>query len=52
VVISILELSGWQGKKLDLASNEKSGQQGMKSDLARNEIRLASKEISGWQGEK
>jgi len=47
-----LELSGWVGKKLDLASNEKSGQQGKKSgqqgkksDLARKEIRLASNEI-------
>jgi len=39
-----LELSGWLGKKLDLASNEKSGQLGKKSDLARKEIRLASQE--------
>jgi len=40
-----LELSGWLGKKSDLASIEKSRQQGKKSDLARNEIRLASKEL-------
>ena len=41
-----LELSGWLGKKLDLASNEKLGKQGKKSDMAgKKNIGLASKEI-------
>jgi len=43
-----LELSGWLGKKLDLASNEKSGQLGKKSDLASNEIRLTSNEMGPY----